>query len=135
MLSCETYIKKDKAHLGDKCGETTDRIDDRTRHGIVTRIGSPEPDAVEQQANAKQAKGDTGNDLGKEPDFLLDGRELEFRFSRHFDEAAHDCAVAGGEYDAVTGALSDESGSESEVARFECIVCGRIERTWNHITA
>jgi len=122
-------------HLGNKGGETTDRVDDRSRHGIESRIGGPEPHAVEEQANAKEAKGDTGNDLGKEPDFFLDGGEFEFGFSRHLDEAAHDCAVAGGEYDTVTGALSDECGCECEVARFERVVGGRIERSWNHIAA
>jgi hypothetical protein len=44
--------------------------------------------------DTKETQGDSGNNFGKEPNFLLHGCELEFSVARHGKNTAYDGSIA-----------------------------------------
>jgi hypothetical protein len=110
-----------KYNLWDECGQTSDRVDDGHTSRGISRICTSKPCSPYDDRETEECQGEQRNDLRKEPNLLLNGRELELGFSRHRNDETHDRAIADGEHHTAASALSYESRSECEIARLQCV--------------
>jgi hypothetical protein len=93
----------------------------------------PQPGSPDDHGNAKEGKGNSRDDLGEEPYFVLDSRQLELGLPRHSNDTTHDRSITDSEDDTSTYSLYHKSRVEHEVSSLECIGVRGVDCTRNHV--
>ena len=109
-----TYLRHERR-------ETSNRIDDSTASSFKPRERLFQPSSPYYHGDTKESQGDSGNNLGEEPNFPLHGCQLEFCVARHCNNTAHDGSIASGEDYPNAFSLDDKGGIEGEIAGLHCI--------------
>ena len=110
-----TYLRHERR-------ETSNRVDDSTASIFKPGESLPQPSCPYDQGDAKDSQGDSGNNLGEEPNFPLQGCELEFCVTRHGNNTAHDGSITSREDHPNAFSLDDKGRIEGEIASLHWIV-------------